>query len=404
VPQAEVRARVRSVIDEMGIARLVGRTVRTLSGGERRIAAIASALVWKPDLLVLDEPNSGLDPDARARMIGILRKLRRARLTLLVAEQDLAWFDGTADRVVFLQDGKLVDDLPWHAAVHATTPYAVTGVEQPFAPSPARIDRKPTQEGEALRVRQLSSTLCRQDGEPVLRSIDMVVEKGEIAGLIGSNGAGKTTLMRSLLGLQKSAAGSIEIGEENSSSWSIAQRARRIGYVAQNLRRMFFLLSILDEVVFSLSGGDTGAKALATHRDRALSLLGGAGLADKADVSPFALSAREQLMLALVCIEATQPSIVILDEPLIACDRVSRAGVLAFLDRCRDRGCAALLVSHDLRLVDRAADRVLIMEDGKLAFEGVTAKAWESDVFARMGWPRPDQNSEQAQGVRFALA
>jgi energy-coupling factor transport system ATP-binding protein len=156
--------------------------------------------------------------------------------------------------------------------------------------------------------------------------------------------------------------------------------------------------------VFSLSGGDTGAKALATHRDQALSLLGRAGLADKADVSPFALSAREQLMLALVCIEATQPSIVILDEPLIACDRVSRAGVLAFLDRCRDRGCAALLVSHDLRLVDRAADRVLIMEDGKLAFEGVTAKAWESDVFARMGWPRPDQNSEQAQGVRFALA
>jgi energy-coupling factor transporter ATP-binding protein EcfA2 len=188
----------------------------------------------------------------------------------------------------------------------------------------------------------LSSELRRPDGEPVLRSIDLTLVRGEVAGLIGSNGAGKTTLMRTLLGIQKIAGGSIAIGGKDSSGWTIAQRARQIGYVAQNLRRMFFLLSVVEEVEFSLSGGDTGAKAVAAHRDRAMELLGGVGLADRAEVSPFTLSNREQLMLALVCIEATQPSVVILDEPLIACDRESRAGVLAFLNRCRARGCAAL--------------------------------------------------------------
>src|SRR5882757_3230125 len=143
VPQTDIRTRVNAVIDEMGIARLVGRTVRTLSGGERRIAALASALVWKPDLLVLDEPNSGLDPDARARMIDILRELRRAKLTLLVAEQDLAWFDGVADRAVFLKDGGIVDDLPWRAAVRATAPYALAGIEPPFAPPAPRSTARP---------------------------------------------------------------------------------------------------------------------------------------------------------------------------------------------------------------------------------------------------------------------
>jgi energy-coupling factor transport system ATP-binding protein len=404
LPQPEIRARVGRVIEQMNIGRLVGRTVRTLSGGERRIAALASALIWKPDVLVLDEPTSGLDPDARLRMISILRELRAAKLTLLIAEQDLAWFDGVADRVVFLKDGGIVEDLPWYAAIHATSPYALAGIEPPFVPPAPRAVARPEQTGAALSVSQVSSELRRPDGEPVLRAIDLTLGKSEVAGLIGSNGAGKTTLMRTLLGIQKMAGGSIAIGGKDAAGWTIAQRARQIGYVAQNLRRMFFLLSVVEEVVFSLSGGDTGAKAVAAHRDRAMELLGGTGLADRTEVSPFTLSNREQLMLALVCIEATKPSVVILDEPLIACDRESRAGVLAFLDRCRTRGCAALLVSHDLQLVDRAADRVLILEDGRLAFDGATQAAWSSEVFARRGWPRPDIPVNAIAGAQRASA
>ncbi|WP_454619441.1 ABC transporter ATP-binding protein [Bradyrhizobium cenepequi] len=404
VAQAEIRARVGAVIEQMNIGRLIGRAVRTLSGGERRIAALASALVWQPDVLILDEPTSGLDPDARLRMIAILCELRKTKLTLLIAEQDLAWFDGVADRVVFLKDGSIVDDLSWQAAARDTTPYAVAGIEPPFAPPAPRVVVRPAQSDAVLSVKQLSSTLRRPNGEPVLRSIELSLGKGEVAGLIGSNGAGKTTLMRALLGLQKAASGIIEIGGRDSAGWTIAQRAREIGYVAQNLRRMLFLLSVVEEVVFSLSGGDAGAKAVAAHRERAIELLKGVGLADRAELSPFALSAREQLMLALVCIEATAPSVVILDEPLIACDSVSRAGVLAFLDRCRARGCAALLVSHDLQLVDRAADRVLILEDGRLAFDGTTEAAWSSDVFARRGWPRPDRAATSIGGGQRASA
>src|SRR5882757_250401 len=179
VPQTDIRTRVNAVIDEMGIARLVGRTVRTLSGGERRIAALASALVWQPRLLVLDEPTSGLDPEARMRMVGILRQLRRAGLTLLIAEQDLAWYDGVADRVVFLVDGKLIADCPWSQAVHVTAPYDACGVAPPFAPTQARSPQPQPSAGVALNVRGLTSTLRRRDGAPVLEAIDLTVAQGE---------------------------------------------------------------------------------------------------------------------------------------------------------------------------------------------------------------------------------
>lgn len=406
VPKQDVRTRVRDVIEEMSLQRLVGRTVRSLSGGERRIVALASALLWRPDLLVLDEPTTGLDPDARARLAAILQKLRsRDRVTLLVAEQDLAWCSGFADRVVFLSGGRLAGDHAWSQAAEMSACCEEAGVTSPFTPQPAKSERPAGSADPALRISELTSKLKRPDGTPVLSAINLIVPRGEVVGLIGPNGAGKSTLMRSLLGLQPAAGGGIEIAGEDTAGWTVAKRAKRVGYVAQNLKRMFFLLSALDEVVFSLSGGATGAKTVAAHRDEAMALLARVRLDGKADLSPFALSTREQLMLALVCIEATKPSVVILDEPLIACDKAWRADVLSFLDRCRAGNCSVLLVSHDLPLIDAAADRVLILEHGAIAYDGDAGAAWQSDAFVRLGWPVPGQSSAPPrQEGRYALA
>lgn len=389
VPQAEVRTRVLAAVEKMGLTELLGRKVRTLSGGERRRVALASALVWQPALLVLDEPTTGLDPDARRRMIEILKDLRREKLTIVIAEQDLAWFDGLVDRVVFLADGKIVADQPWDMAIKNIAAFDQVGIEAPFLPHQSCVPQVATREPKRLTVATLTSDLCRADKKPVLRSIELAVGHGEIVGLIGSNGAGKTTLMRSLLALQTSARGTIAIDGEPCRDWSIAQRARRIGYVPQNLRRMFFQLTVLDEIVFSLSGGHSGAKQVEAHRAAAMDLLGRVGLAAKAAESPFSLSNREQLLLAIACVEATEPSLVILDEPLIARDKQWRSELMAFFARCRAAGRGVLLVSHDLPLIDMAADRVLILASGEIAFDGLTPAAWSSEAFARLGWPSP---------------
>ena len=391
VPRTEIRNRVQDMVDELECARLLGRKVSTLSGGEKRIAALASALIREPSVLVLDEPTSGLDPDACTRMVTILSGLHARGITLLIAEQNLSGFDGLAERVLFLgRHGNLVGDLPWKKALARADLFQAAGVEPPAGPAqaPQPLQRK-TEQPPALTVSALQSRLRRPDGEPVLPKVDLEFHPGEIAALIGPNGAGKSTLLRCLLGLEAKARGEIRVNGDSTETLTVAERARHIGYLPQNVRRMFFLLSVLEEVVFSLSGGRTGQKAVSEHRDQAMTLLARVHLDNKAQLSPFMLSMREQLMLALACMEAADPALVVLDEPLIGWDNEWRGVMLEFLAGSRRAGRSTLLISHDLSLAHQAVDRLLIMRDGALAFDRPAAGGGASEACRSLGWSRP---------------
>jgi ABC-type sulfate/molybdate transport systems ATPase subunit len=215
------------------------------------------------------------------------------------------------------------------------------------------------------------------------------MDGGEVVGLIGANGSGKTTLVRLVLGLARCASGAVEIQGENAGRWTVAERAARIGYANQNLGRMYFLLSALDEVSFSLARGDSSGAVREAQRERARSLLGQIGLTERAEDSPFVLSSREQMLLAMACLEGAGTPVVILDEPPLASYRRHQEAFGAFLGRCRRRGCAVLLVSHDLDLLEGVSDRLLILDGGRIAFDGPTERAWSSAAFARLGWAPP---------------
>jgi len=405
VPRPEIRSRVRAVMEDLGIVRLLGSMIRTLSGGERRIALLASVLVWRPSFLVLDEPMGGLDPAARMRIAAILLKLRQSGLTLLIAEQDIGWLEGIADRVLFLKAGRVVANLTWSDAIAATETFEAVGIEAPHT-SAAKIGRSQRRchSAPGFEVFAAHSLIRNGSAQPILQSVDMTVAKGEVAALIGPNGAGKTTFVRSILGLQQLASGKVEVAGKDVAKWTIAQRAGQIGYVTQNPCRMFFLLSAFDEVIFSLSAGGTGARARKAYRDGAMELLCRAGLAGREEDSPFALSSREQLMLALACVEARNPSVIILDEPQIARDRDCRSEFFAFLARCRARACAVLLVSHDLALVDIGTDSVHILDNGRIAFAGTPDQAWDSEAFAKLGWAPPERSFTPLNEMGHALA
>jgi energy-coupling factor transport system ATP-binding protein len=385
--RAAIRARLAVLFAMLEIEELRGRRVLTLSGGERRMVVLAAALIDAPRLLVLDEPTTGLDPDARGRLRRALAVAREETPTILASDQDAASLAPVIDRIHILDRGRIAGSWPTAVAMGLRDPWTDAGLLAPHRCAPVRRERA-APGASLLVVEDLVTRLVRTDGRPVLGGVSLEVAGGEVVGLVGRNGAGKSTLFRSLIGLEPVRSGRIRIEGEDAGGWTAARRARRIGYLPQNARRMFFNLTVLDEIAFSIAG-DTRGMAGAAVRARGREVLAAHDLADIADVSPFALSARAQALLGLACLAATEPAVAILDEPLLARDRLGRRHLDRFVDEARRAGRAVLLVSHDLDLVDDLADRLLVLDGGAVTLDAPIAEAWQAPAFRALGWPAP---------------
>ncbi|AYD00484.1 ATP-binding cassette domain-containing protein [Neorhizobium sp. NCHU2750] len=386
VAKAEIRARVAELIVELDLGQLRGRRVLTLSGGERRMVAIAAAIAARPEILVLDEPTTGLDPAARQRLVRLIEKLSRDLSGVVIAEQDPASLQAVVDQVSLLDAASLSTPVDAAAIMSETAPWEAAGILAPRRQRPVKLE---TEAGRTLlAVEGVKTELKRADGQPVLENVALDLKAGEVVGLIGRNGAGKTTLFQSILGLAKMKAGTITIDGEAANGWTPARRARSIAYLPQNMRRILFNMTVIDEVLFAMTGGASGGTS-GGDRAKAAEMLARYGIGDLAEANPFALSARQQALLGLACAEAASVKIAILDEPLLARDLEGRRMLQNFLATMTGSGCCVLLISHDLELIDDVTSRSLILEKGRIAFNGKTSDAWGSEAFAALGWPAP---------------
>ncbi|HVO34069.1 MAG TPA: ABC transporter ATP-binding protein [Gemmatimonadales bacterium] len=192
-----------------------------------------------------------------------------------------------------------------------------------------------------------------------LRGVSLAIRSGESVALVGKNGAGKTTLTRLLVALIRPAAGHVAVGD-----WDVALRrpdemARRIGYVFQHADQQLFARSVREDVAF-------GTRRLGRHGpvDAVLEEL---SLASYADVHPYDVPAPLRKLVALAGVLAMEPGVFVLDEPTAGLDRSQRELVVAALRRRSALGVTVLAVSHDLGFVAETAERVLVMESGRLA-------------------------------------
>ncbi|MBA8853257.1 energy-coupling factor transport system ATP-binding protein [Ochrobactrum intermedium] len=382
-----VRRRIDDLLNELELNALRGRRVLTLSGGERRMVAMAAALAAEPKLLILDEPTTGLDPAARQRLVRVLKKLGVEIPALLIAEQDPASLQAVVTDVGLVKDGKLAPVVPLASIINDAGAWEDAGVLPPVAVRKRLAGGKA--DGQVLvSVSGIKTQLQRRDGQPVLENVNFQICAGEVVGLIGKNGAGKTTLFQSILGLQKIAAGSITIGGENADKWTAARRARLVAYLPQNMRRILFNMTVLEEVVFAITAATRAPKDDAITA-RATACLHKYGLSGNEETNPFALSSRQQALLGLACAEAAGASVAILDEPLLARDLNGRHMLELFLETALSENRAVMLISHDLELVDDVSSRVIILDNGHVTFDGDVDASWTSHAYGALGWPRP---------------
>jgi energy-coupling factor transport system ATP-binding protein len=275
---------------------------------------LASALALRPRLLLLDEPTSQLDPEAAERFLGLVAELGG---TTVLSEQRTGRALGLADRVLFMEGGRILadagkgDGLAW-LAEHRSH----------YLPAQARLERsEPRGEG----VCRLNGVRFAYRGGPeVLDGASLDVRRGEIVALEGPNGSGKTTLAKIAAGLLEPAAGTV---------W----RAGRAGYLSQDPGRYLVRDRVVDEVALAV-GGD---------RARAKAALERVGLGWAAERHPRDLSSGERERLGLAAVAVAEPDLLVLDEPTRGIDPDRKAEIAELLTEYAAAGRGVLVATHD---------------------------------------------------------
>jgi len=413
-----MRQRVEEVLGQLDIAHLRRRQLSTLSGGERQRVAIAAVLVLHPQVVVLDEPTSQLDPQSAEEVLAALVKLNHELdLTILLSEHRLERVIAQIDRVLYLPGGgqpplfgepaqvlaqaplvpplvelgkrlgwsplpltieearRFAGSLPMYpSAQSATLAQTNSGSELHPEPAPvAELDRTmPTAPSRyppadpVLEIHNLSfgyRTSPLQESRLTLREIELVVRRGETVAIMGRNGAGKSTLLKHCVGLLKPDQGQVRVMGMDTGNTPIDRLVQHIGYVPQNPNALLFADTVADELAFTRR-----AKGIPASDDTPL--LQTLGLFEMRLDYPRDLSVGERQRVALAAVLVGDPELILLDEPTRGLDYVQKAALTAFLRAQKERHKAIIVITHDVELVAQCADRAVVLDDGEIVVDG----------------------------------
>jgi len=317
-------ARVREALGAVGAEHLLGRSTSTLSGGELQRVCLASAVALRPRLLLLDEPTSQLDPDGADAFLELVQGLATA---VFVAEQRPARVLDRADRVVFIEDGRIVLDARRDEALRWLARHRPAYLGDNAPP-----DEEPEPGELVCRLDRVSFSYAER---VAVSGAELELRRGEVVALVGPNGSGKTTLAKLATGLLEPAAG-------------LVARSGRAAYLSQDPGRYLVCERADDEVALGV-GGDLR---------RARAALATMGLSAHEARHPRDLSSGERERLALACVLVTEPDLLVLDEPTRGVDP-ERKQALAELLRREAAVRATLVVTHDAAFARAVADRTV---------------------------------------------
>jgi peptide/nickel transport system ATP-binding protein/oligopeptide transport system ATP-binding protein len=382
VGKREARERAIACLEEVGIRdphTTIDHYPHQFSGGMRQRVMIAMALINEPALLIADEPTTALDVTLQAQILRLIAELREKRdIGVLFISHDLAVVADIADQIVVMQNGRVVESGDRDAIFeHAQHPYT----QKLLAATPTGMRQSEEVAAEPLvEVRHLSTWFAQAGGEP-LRAVDDVsftLHRGEVLGLVGESGSGKSTIGRSILQLVRSQAGSVVFdGKELTTlnARAMSRERRRMQIIFQDpFSSLNPRMTVYDTLAEPLLWHTLETRA--TVADAVLQLMDDVGLARSAVRKyPHEFSGGQRQRIAIGRALATRPDFVVADEPVSALDVTIQAQILQLIASLREAyGLTMLFISHDMAVVRQLADRIIVLQQGKIVESAPTAQ------------------------------
>ncbi|MBR3972600.1 MAG: ATP-binding cassette domain-containing protein [Oscillospiraceae bacterium] len=387
--QKTMRARVAEMACYFGIADWFHRDVAVLSGGQKQLLNLASIMAMQPEVLILDEPTSQLDPIAASDFLNTVRKINmELGTTVIITEHRLEDIFPYADRAIVMEGGRIIAD---------GTPREIGEAlwqqkDEMFAamPTPVRVFNGAEGKGSCpLTVREGRTWLSRAfpDGvkiyalpeeekyrneialslkelwfryekyaPDVLRGVSGEIPAGSLFALVGGNGSGKSTLLKAICGICKPYRGKIKIFGKLAEKYKSSEMFRGcLGMLPQDPKSLFASDSVIKELR-EMSGDESEIRRISALCE----------IENLLNRHPYDLSGGEQQRVALAKVLLTCPKLLLLDEPTKGIDAIFKVKLAEILNKLTDRGVTILMVSHDVEFCAQYADYVGMVFDGQI--------------------------------------
>jgi energy-coupling factor transport system ATP-binding protein len=430
IEAGEIKTRVNQLLEMIQLEPQRTNLVWNLSGGQIQKLGLAVILAMQPKMIVLDEPTANLDPSATRSVHELILKLREEGMTILLVTRELDDFIlSAADQLLVLDEGKIVSSGEVQEVLKEYGSQMLTrlGIWLPETVEIGialrdrfniHLEQIPITVEETLQVlkqenllkkdlRQKDSNASEQAQEMVsrplisarnleftynngfkaLNDVSFEIFPGEMLAIVGRNGAGKSTLAKLMVGLQKPQVGTLNLFDKPAAKWKVEALAEKIALVFQNPEHQFLTDTAYEEIAYSLlSRGVDDPHEVKKQVEDWLTRL---DLLEYQNVHPFALSAGKKRRLGVATMLVCNPVVLLVDEPTYGQDKEMTQNLMSLMESIRQQGVTIVMITHDMRLVQEFASRVLVMADGKILYEGNTSNLFCSDKLLESANLRP---------------
>lgn len=392
LPIGKVSWRVEAALAGLGLAALRHRAPGTLSAGEKQRLAIAAAMAVGPRLLVLDEPTANLDvPATRSLCKALTRLAREEKVAIIILEHKIGDLARLASRLLILEQGRIVANGSPDVVLGQRSLLHFLGLRRPTSQvqaawpdlitpaTPLASDTPPF-----LQVRDLRAGYGRHT---VLQGINLKITQGEMLALVGDNGTGKSTLARAIAGLLPLQGGTVRLARTGRRP----RPGHEVALLLEAPDEQLFCDTVEEEVRFAPE--NLGLRC----PDRVEAAIQATHLQHLRHQPPHTLSLGQRQRAALAALLALQPQLLILDEPTLGQDWGHLSRFMDFIRDLNAKGMTVLLISHDYKLVHQYAQRIVLLEGGRIAVDGLPRDRQPQN----QGWETGKPNGSCASRANF---